>query len=740
MSSALHVLILDDSEDDALLLVRELRRSGYQPAYERTSSAEGMRAALARGGWDIILCDYAMPAFNALDALALLHQSGQDLPLIIVSGTLKEDMAVDAFKAGAHDFVIKGNLARLAPAIERELREAQNRRLRRQAEERLTVTLDSLLEGAQIIGFDWRYRYANQAAAAQWHTTPPALLGHTLEEVFPGIERTELFAALRECMEQRAARHTETEFTYPDGTTGWFDLFIQPVPEGSFILSQDITERKRAEADLAHDRNVLRTVIDNVPDFIYAKDSASRFTLINRASANSLGREPEEVIGKTDFELHPPELAAQFLSDEQRVMQTGQPLIDREEMMYENGQERWQLTTTVPLRDGAGQVTGIVGISRNITGRRQTEVELKQRLGELSALRAIDQAITASMDLQLTLTVLLSHVVTQLAVDAAAIWLLEPADHMLHYAAGSGFRTNDFQNARVRIGDGRVGRVALERRMIAGSSQEPAQRASRRTALLSREDFVSYYGVPLIAKGRVLGVLEIYHRAPLAPDEGWLSFLEALAGQAAIAIDNAALFEGLQRSNLELTLAYDATITGWSRALDLRDRETEGHSQRVTELTGQLAARLGIDKGKLVHVRRGALLHDIGKMGVPDSILLKPGPLSDDEWVAMRQHPVFAYQMLEPIRYLHPALEIPYCHHEKWDGTGYPRRLKGEAIPLAARVFAVADVWDALCSDRPYRPAWPEAQVREHIRAQAGLHFDPAVVKAFLELNFAGLR
>jgi putative nucleotidyltransferase with HDIG domain len=184
----------------------------------------------------------------------------------------------------------------------------------------------------------------------------------------------------------------------------------------------------------------------------------------------------------------------------------------------------------------------------------------------------------------------------------------------------------------------------------------------------------------------------------------------------------------------EITLAYDTTIEGWSRALDLRDKETEGHSQRVTAMTLRLARSVGIDYSAMPHVRRGALLHDIGKMGIPDQILLKQGPLTEDEWVVMRRHPVFAYELLSPITYLHGALDIPYCHHERWDGAGYPRGLEGKEIPLAARLFAVVDVWDALLSDRPYRLGWPLDKVLTYIDSQAGTHFDPRVVKAFLEL------
>jgi putative nucleotidyltransferase with HDIG domain len=251
---------------------------------------------------------------------------------------------------------------------------------------------------------------------------------------------------------------------------------------------------------------------------------------------------------------------------------------------------------------------------------------------------------------------------------------------------------------------------------------------------LSGEGFVAYLGMPLIAKGQVKGVLEVFHRSVLNPDPEWLDFLETLAGDTAIAIDNTSLFNDLQRSNIELTLAYDTTLEGWSRALELRDQDTEGHTQRVAELAVLLGEALGLNEMDLVNLRRGALLHDIGKMGVPDSILLKSGPLSPDEWETMRRHPTYAYEMLFPIAYLRPSLDIPYCHHEKYDGTGYPRGLKGEQIPISARIFAVVDVWDALRSDRPYREAYSNHKALDYIRSQSGLHFDPVVIEAFLNI------
>lgn len=371
----------------------------------------------------------------------------------------------------------------------------------------------------------------------------------------------------------------------------------------------------------------------------------------------------------------------------------------------------------------------------DIVRRKHAEERSQERLGRMGALRTVDMAITASLDLRVTLGVLLDQTTSQLGVHAATVLLLKPHTQVLEYAAGRGLRTTALRHTHLRIGEGYAGRAAMERRIINIPDLAKETGDLVRAPMLTEEGFVAYYAAPLIAKGQVRGVLEIFHREELDPNQDWLDFLESLAGQAAVAIDNVSLFEELQQSNAQLTLAYDTTLEGWSRALDLRDKETEGHTQRVTEMTLRLARAMGISEAELVHIRRGALLHDMGKMGIPDSILLKPGPLTEDEWEIMRKHPTYAVEMLSPIAHLRPALDVPHCHHEKWDGTGYPRQLKGEEIPLAARIFAVVDIWDALCSDRPYRKAWPEEKVRQHIRSLAGTHLDSRVVDAFMTLQ-----
>jgi HD-GYP domain-containing protein (c-di-GMP phosphodiesterase class II) len=246
----------------------------------------------------------------------------------------------------------------------------------------------------------------------------------------------------------------------------------------------------------------------------------------------------------------------------------------------------------------------------------------------------------------------------------------------------------------------------------------------------------SFLGTAVRSSNRVHGVMYLAEKIGSSGfDEGDEQVVVTLAAQLAVACENVRLIEALLQANRELAQSYDETLEGWVCALDLRDKETEGHAQRVTRATLQLAQAMAWPEGDLVNVRRGALLHDIGKIGIPDGILLKPGPLTDEEWKIMRRHPSYAQQMLAPIAYLKGALDIPYCHHEKWDGTGYPRGLKEEEIPLAARLFAVVDVWDALSFDRPYRRAWPAEKVRAYLAEQAGRHFDPEVVPVFLELN-----
>jgi response regulator RpfG family c-di-GMP phosphodiesterase len=618
----LRVLLIEDSESDAFLLLRELRKAGYDVESERLETAEDMKSALADKTWDLVICDYSLPHLDAPRALEVLKSSGLDLPFILVSGTIGEESAIDALKAGAHDFIIKGKYARLGPAIERELREADVRRDRRRAEQELKEK-ERLLSEAQRIGHIGSWRYHIPGDTLQFSDEMYRLLDAS-PEIFP---------------------HT----------------------------------------------------IQALLGLVYSEDRPAAAAWVDQIRA---GRR----VGELDFRI-----------------------------LHASGELRYIQFTGETSFDETGKPSRFIGTAQDVSEHRLSEIQIRQQLARLTSLRIIDQAITSSFDMRFTLDIVLAQVITQLQVDAAGILLLDPTGQSLEYRVTRGLRKQSIQRDRLSLTGSLAGRVVRKRRSIHLENLKEQNDAAQLSPLLSGEDFASYYGVPLITKGKVKGVLELFQRVPLILYAEWINFLEALAGQAAIAIENATLFENLQKSNIELEQAYDATIEGWSHALDLRDHETEGHTLRVTETALELARLIGLEDEILVHMRRGGLLHDIGKLGVPDLILLKPGPLTDEEWRIMRMHPQYAYNWLAPIDYLRKAIEIPYCHHEKWDGSGYPRGLAGQAIPPTSRIFAVVDVWDALTSNRPYRPAWSSEKALEYISEKSGSHFDPEVVKVFLE-------
>lgn len=375
---------------------------------------------------------------------------------------------------------------------------------------------------------------------------------------------------------------------------------------------------------------------------------------------------------------------------------------------------------------------------QTLAGQLATSIErarlfntVNQQLSRLQSLRTIDRAISSSLDLNVTLNIILNKTISGLEVDAACVLLLDPDSHTLQYQKGKGFKTNAIRKIYQRLGVGLGGRVAMGKDPVHIPNLKEITISRERIHLTKEEQFMFYCGLPLISKGKPQGILELYHRSSKPVNKDWMRYAELLSGQAAIAIDNAQLFEKLQKTNLSLTQAYDSTLAGWAKALELRDHDTEGHSQRVTGLTLQLTREMGLDESQLSNIKRGALLHDIGKMAIPDYILQKKGRLTEEEWDKIKRHPEYAKQMLQDIHFLQDAVDIPIYHHERWDGSGYPQGLKGENIPLAARIFAVVDVWDALTSDRPYRKAWSEEAAYQHILKQSGSHFDPRVVSAF---------
>lgn len=423
--------------------------------------------------------------------------------------------------------------------------------------------------------------------------------------------------------------------------------------------------------------------------------------------------------GRRDCKDYPPELMSAGL--------LGFPMIANNEALGALWVGRQEPFSEVESR----LIDGIADMSASAFQRAGQHELTQRRLERLSALLSIDQAISGSFNLNLTLHIILEQVVSQLKVDAADVFLVDPVTLEATYADGRGFQRYKPRGGATQARESLVWRVLQKRDLVAIPDLYQESPNLYRGRMFGLEGFRSYYGIPLVAKGKILGVLEVFHRKQLQVDDEWFDFLRALGTQAAIAMDNASLVENLRRTNLMLDLAYNSTLEGWVRALDLRDTCTGEHTHRVVERTLKLAEALDIPEKQLIHIRRGALLHDIGKLIVPDSILNKSGPLTAEERSLIQKHPVYAREMLEPIEFLRPALPIPYAHHEKWDGSGYPEGISGDRIPLAARVFAVIDVWDALSSPRPYRDAWPQKKIHSYIKEQAGIQFDPRVVEVW---------
>jgi PAS domain S-box-containing protein/putative nucleotidyltransferase with HDIG domain len=628
MSNSIRILYVDDSPLDRELVRHTLEKENGGFDVVEAASRASFETAFANGEFDLILSDFNILGFEGLQVLEAVHAKDENLPVVIVTGTGSEEIAVEAMKRGAADYVIKtpSHIQRLPQTIHAALEKKRLDEERKQAEENIIASLE------------------------------------------------------RECFLGNLIRNASVAIGvgYLDGRLGMCNLAFQKLT--------------------GYNEDELKNI-----------------------SWNNV--------------LTPPEWLESEMQSLAELRPNKQSVIYEKEYFHKSGKRIPIELVVHAFYDTDGNVTHYYAFITDLTQRKQAEGKIRRQLDYLTALQDIDRAIASALGMHLSLNSLISKAISLLAVDAAAVLLVNSATNTLHYTVGEGFRTNLSKAANIKLENGYAGRVALEQRIVKIPNPLDDPNNLFLTEFFKEDGFASYHGAPLIIKGKVIGVLEVFHRSLVKRDQEWLDFFNALAGQAAIAVNNAELFDNLQRSNIELVQAYDATIEGWSRAMDLRDKETEGHTLRVTDTALRLAALMSIGNAEQVQIRRGALLHDIGKLGVPDAILLKPGKLTDEEWVIMRQHPTYAYKMLSSVDYLKPALDIPYCHHEKWDGTGYPRGLKGEDIPFAARIFAVVDVWDALRSDRPYRASWSKEKVLDYIRAESGKHFDPQVVDAFLQID-----
>ena len=530
---------------------------------------------------------------------------------------------------------------------------------------------------------------------------------------------------------------TEYRVLHKDGT--WHDyeatgrnLLDDPNVAGVVINYRDISARKRAESTLAQREGYFRALIENAADGVAILDQQGCFQYFSPSVDRVLGYRAEELLGRSAFDLiHPDDVAGVFTAFQEGIQIPAKFTLL--EFRARHGSGAWvHLDAAAHNMLDDPSVTGIIVNYRDVSDRKHAQAAIQQHAAELETLANVAAALRQAPTRDAILPLLLEQTIRLFHADGGALILRAASDLVIASARGT---------AETWIGTRHAPESDLLQTVLTTGEQHFISDIANASAekpgalLVALMDTMRACAcIPLKTAHEVIGILFLASRTPRAPTPEELRLLAAISEMAERAIQRATLYEQAEQHASEIAQAYDNTLAGWARALELRDELTEGHTRRVTELTLRLARAINITEDQLVHIRHSAILHDIGKMGIPDSILHKAGPLTGLEQEIMRRHPQYAYDMLSAIAFLRPALDIPYCHHEHWDGTGYPRGLRGEHIPLAARIFALVDVWDALTSNRPYRRAWSPDQVRAYIREHTSTHFDPQLAEIFLNL------
>ncbi len=497
---------------------------------------------------------------------------------------------------------------------------------------------------------------------------------------------------------------------------------------GTFLIDQ--TELESTRTAQQDSEKSFRAIFEQGPYETSVSRMTGELIDVNERFCLETGLPREKIIGKT----------ARLLGrlneeDENRLRELAQKtggIIDRYEMsMFVNGHERNVLLSAkvMELHDQPEVFT----IITDITDLKKSQKNVQQQLDQITGLRKIDTSIISGSEISDTLNLILDQAVHSLNAKTARLLLGLDASRSPVRIYSRGENLEDI--TLLEKEDFLIKKMEQDRETVLVSENEIEESHEALNTFYNENKIRYHCLVPAITGGKLIGIIEIFfEKDPHIDVENWQLYIETLSGQITLAIKNFELISGLQEKNEELLEAYESTISGWAHALEIRDEETFGHSERVLELSLRVAKALNFSEIEISNFRRGVLLHDIGKIGIPDSILLKPGPLDESEWKIMKQHPVFAYNLLKGISFLKNSLDVPHSHHERWDGSGYPDGLRGEEIPIAARVFAVIDVWDALINDRPYRKAWSKEKTRNYLIENSNVQFDPTIVDIFLKI------
>ncbi|HWP67920.1 MAG TPA: HD domain-containing phosphohydrolase, partial [Rectinemataceae bacterium] len=693
-SKFFRILMVEDNPDDAFLILHTLRTSFPNAECTHAAGKAELIAALdANLRPDIVLSDWSLPQFNGLAALEMVRAREIDAPFIIVSGKIGEEAAINAIKQGVYDYVLKDNLARLPTAIQHALDYRENEKKAKidNALIALQATALSVAPTAiAVLDTNGVVEWVNQAFEELTGYANKDVLGFSADKFCISPDFLPLESIRNDPAAQKEYSCNGMEGK-KDGSLYIEERKICPVIDQDGTLShivlikKDVTsieqKRKELELDILFSNslqqskspeglcvNVISLMKEQFPE---AKPTICLYTDGTAKIKKCFG---EKLSEHEDNHEDTIESRAGLPPDRNRPnaekYNTGAHGIRYEITMGEERIALFQVTCSCqsPL-DHKKLFAQLAHQMESSLQRMIAQQKVSAQIKNISFLKLISRTINTAMDFETVVGSLLKQIMRFLDSDAVALYLNSGKETgELICRAQCGFNTNLIEQVHIKYGQPYVGIAAEEQRIISVSRFDDIDPQGLFATLIRAEGFVSQHCAPIIIAGKTTGVLEVFQRKPFTPRSEWLILFDAIASQTGLALDYNALYADLQKAYLDLELSYEATIEGWSSAMDFRDQETEGHSKRVASLAISLAARLGIAEEEIVRIGRGALLHDVGKIGIPDSILKKAGPLTDSEWVLMKQHPKIANEMLSRIPYLKESLDIPLYHHEKWDG------------------------------------------------------------------------
>jgi len=715
MGKSIKVLIVEDSEDDAAMLIRALQRGGYDPSYEIVETPEAMADALNRQEWDLVISDYSMPCFSGLDALKLLQEKDPDLSFILISGQIGEDLAVEAMKAGAHDFILKGNPARLIPAVERELRDTQARRKNRQNEqalqesrERYRLIVEAAKAGIWQVDEESRTTFVNQEMAKMLGCTIDEMMGQTLYS-FMDEEWSKLAEANIQRRSQGFRGQVEYKYQRKDGTDLWAIVSSSPFfrDDGSYAgaigMHVDITERKRSEDELA----LGALLLDSANDSIVLQDFEGRFHYVNEVACRFYGYTREEMMQKTVFELNTPESAESWQLRINELKTKGR-------FMFELINPRKDGSRfPIEVKDRVVDIGGkqlVLSVARDITERKRVEERLKylsfhdSMTGIYNRSYFDEEVRRLDVERQLPISIIMGDLnglklVNDTFGHQAGDSLLATAAAILQGSCRSEDILCRWGGDEFAIFLPKTGRKTAKK--ICDRIRSACEKASVGPVLLSfalgtatKEN--KEQGIELVLKEAE----DIMYRDKL----------------------------------LDSRSTRFSTVTYFQRSLAERSAETLEHGKRIQDIVARIGDRLGLSGRKKEELDILAALHDIGQIAIPVDILVKPCYLTESEWELIRRHPEIGERIALSVPDLNNVAETILSHHEHWNGMGYPQGLKGEQIPLLSRILAIADAYDTMTNGRPYKKAISHREAVKEIEKCAGTQFDPQLVALFVEI------